>query len=48
MLRECPNCGGGLVTRFEGDAIIGTCPLCGYERAIKPEDNTKQTRLYPK
>lgn len=44
-MKLCPNCHILLVKRFEGNSEIISCSKCGFEKAIKSDDGTKQTRL---
>lgn len=41
----CPDCNIRLGIKFLGEARIGSCSLCGFEIALKPIDNTIQSRL---
>lgn len=44
-LKNCPNCRVLLVHKFEGEAELYYCPMCGFKRAARRTDTTVQKRL---
>ncbi len=45
-MNTCPECGEFAIKEFKGEAVILKCNNCGYEKAIVPEEKTKQTNLW--